>query len=144
MRKYFERLENNHYVPPGTPGHGFHGYLDICVNDDAELKNQSQSQIVLEATAKQFGQDSNQLFQLIQADLNNDNPGRDVETGVFGFPAHRDLKGRRSSARNPIAAVVNATNPDGSKKYKLNLSLNSLATKILFDTSGRSDKAPRA
>ena len=144
MRKYFERLENNHYVPPGTPGHGFHGYLDICINDDESLKNQSQAQIVLEATAKEFGQDPSKIFELIQADLNNDDPNRDEETGVFGFPAHRDLEGRRSSARDPIVAVVNATNPNGSKKYKLNLSLNSLVTKVLFNTSGKNSKTPQA
>lgn len=29
MRKYFERLEKCHYLPIGTPGHGFSGWLGV-------------------------------------------------------------------------------------------------------------------
>lgn len=29
MRKYFQKLEKNHYLLPGTPGHGFDGWLGI-------------------------------------------------------------------------------------------------------------------
>lgn len=144
MRQYFERLENNHYVPPGTPGHGFNGFLDICVNDDEELKNQTQSQVVLKATANEFGQDPNQIFELIQADINNDSPNRDQQTGIFGFPAHRDLEGRRVSARKAVVEVLNATNHDGSKKYNLTLGTNSFVTKVLFDTAGKNAKIPQA
>ena len=144
MRKYFEILENNQYLPPGTPGHGFSGFLDICVNNDEDLKNQSQSQVVLEATAKQFGEDPSKIFDLIQADINNDSPDRDEQTGIFGFPAHRDLEGRRVSARNAVVDVANATNPDGSKKYNLTVGMNSLVSKVLFDTSGNNAKTPQA
>ena len=28
MRNIFKSIENNHYLPPGTPGHGFNGYFD--------------------------------------------------------------------------------------------------------------------
>jgi choline dehydrogenase len=144
MRQYFERIENNHYVPLGTPGHGFNGFLDICLNDDEELKNQTQSQIVLEATAKAFGQDPSKIFDLIQADVNNDSPNRDEQTGVFGFPAHRDPQGRRVSARNAVVDVSNATNPNGSKKYNLTVGFNSLVAKVLFDTAGENVKTPQA
>ena len=30
MRKYFEKIERNNYLPEGTPGHGFSGYLGVC------------------------------------------------------------------------------------------------------------------
>jgi choline dehydrogenase len=69
MRKYFIKLEKNNYVPSGTPGHGFNGYLDISLNDDEMLRNQSEAQTVLKATAKEFGQDPNKIFDLIEADL---------------------------------------------------------------------------
>lgn len=29
MRTYFEKIENNKYLPPGTPGHGFDGWLSV-------------------------------------------------------------------------------------------------------------------
>src|SRR5690606_6874884 len=28
MREFFERIERIHFLSPGTPGHGFDGYLD--------------------------------------------------------------------------------------------------------------------
>jgi choline dehydrogenase-like flavoprotein len=30
MRKYYQRLEKAYYVPNGTEGHGFSGYLGVC------------------------------------------------------------------------------------------------------------------
>lgn len=32
MRKYFKRLEDNHYLPEGTEGHGFSGWLGVSPN----------------------------------------------------------------------------------------------------------------
>jgi choline dehydrogenase len=140
MRQHFINLENDHVVPPGTPGHGFSGFLDVAVNEAEYLKNQSQATEVLKAAAKVMGQDPTKIFDIIsKSDLNNDNPNRDQETGLFGFPAHRDLKGRRVSSRDAVIQVANATNPNGSKKYKLTVGLNSFATKILFDTKGKDD-----
>lgn len=93
MRQYFTRLENDHSVPQGTPGHGFDGFLDITVNSDEFLRNQTQGTEVLKATAKLLGQDPTKIFEIITngTDLNNDDPNRDQQVGIFGFPAHRDL-----------------------------------------------------
>jgi choline dehydrogenase len=134
MRKYFIKLENDHSVPVGTPGHGFSGFLDVTVNDDTLLANQSSAQTVLKSVASHLNQDPSNLFSLIHQDLNNASPDRDQQTGIFGFPAHRDLLGRRVSARN---AVVEAEN----KTSKLKLQLTSLVTKVLFDTTGSEPKA---
>jgi choline dehydrogenase len=134
MRKYFIQIENDHSVPQGTAGHGFEGFLDITVNDQELLHNQSQAQEVLRATATQFGEDPDKIFELIQKDLNNDSPDRDNQTGIFGFPTHRDPRGRRASAHNIIVATANATS-------KLNVRLNSLVTKVLFDTTSTTPKA---
>ncbi|KAH8654420.1 hypothetical protein BGZ60DRAFT_386199 [Tricladium varicosporioides] len=143
MRQYFTRLENDHSVPQGTPGHGFDGFLDITVNSDEFLRNQTQGTEVLKATAKLLGQDPTKIFEIITngTDLNNDDPNRDQQVGIFGFPAHRDPMGRRVSARTAVFEVWNATNSAGLKKYPLTVSLNSLVTKILFDRAG---KVPRA
>src|SRR5689334_15594918 len=32
-REIFLRLENSHYLTPGTPGHGFGGYLDTIMRN---------------------------------------------------------------------------------------------------------------
>jgi len=138
MRNYFIRLENDHSVPVGTPGHGFNGFLDITVNDNELLANQSGAQTVMKAIASATGQDPNKIFDLIHDDLNNASPDRDQQTGIFGFPAHRDQKGRRVSARN---AVVDVTS---SNLYKLTLQTTSLVTKVLFDTTGPKSGSPQA
>lgn len=127
MRKYFIDLEKDHSVPVGTPGHGFSGFLDVSVNDNSLLANQSLAQTVLKSVASHSGQDPNALFSLIHRDLNNNDANRDQQTGIFGFPAHRDPRGRRVSARNPVVDTVNKTK-------KLTLQLTSLVTKVLFDT----------
>ncbi|KAJ8127549.1 hypothetical protein O1611_g6087 [Lasiodiplodia mahajangana] len=48
---------------------------------------------------------------------------------------------RRSTPRDYVYDVATATNPDGSRKYKLDVALNTLATKVLFDTRGRKPRA---
>jgi len=130
MKKYFIQLENDHSVPVGTPGHGFSGFLDVTVNTPEGLKNQSEAQQVLRAVATEFGQNPDDIFELIEADLNNASPDRDNQTGIFGFPTHRDLQGRRVSARNAVVDGINATS-------NLHLSLNSFVTKVLFSNKGK-------
>lgn len=128
MRQYFERLENDHSVPVGTEGHGFDGYLDITVNTIESLQNQSSLQEGLKATLTQLGQDPNDMFEIVLADYNNDRPDFDYQIGMTGFPLHKDLQGRRVSARNPVVETLNVTS-------NLTLSLQSLVTKVLFDTN---------
>jgi len=141
MRKYFERLEKNNYLAAGTRGHGFDGYLDITINDNERLNNETDSHIVLKEVARQSGQDPEKVPELVKGDLNNASPDRDQQTGIWGFPAHRDPKGRRSSSRNPVVDALNAVTSTGEKKNKLTLSLTSFVTKVLFDQSGKTPKA---
>ena len=131
-------------VPKGTPGHGFDGFLTISGNDDSFLKNQSQAITVLQATAKEFGEDPTKIWDYLHRDINNDSPDKDQQTGIFEAPAHKTTSGVRVDARNPIIAVLNSTNPDGSKKYPLTLRLESFVTKVLFNTTGENSKTPRA
>lgn len=131
MLKYFIQLENDHTVPKGTPGHGFNGFLDISRNDDAYLKSQSHVVVVLQATAQGFGEDPNKIWDLLHCNINNDSPDRDQQTGIFETPTHKTTIGVRVDARNPVIAVLNATNHDGSKKYPLTLRTESFVTMIL-------------
>ncbi|KAH7324019.1 GMC oxidoreductase-like protein [Rhexocercosporidium sp. MPI-PUGE-AT-0058] len=141
MRKYFVKLENDHIVPKGTVGHGFSGFLDLSTSTD--LANNPHATEVLQTTAELFGQDSTDIVKLLMndTDLNNNAPNRDQQVGLFGLPRHSDVRGRRVSARNAVVNVWNATNPNGSKKYPLTVSLRSFATKILFDQSGYTPRA---
>jgi choline dehydrogenase len=54
------------------------------------------------------------------------------------------MMGRRVTAGNPVLAVLNATKPDGSKRYALTLKTNWLVAKVLFDTTRRNNRKPRA
>jgi choline dehydrogenase len=96
---------------------------------------------VLGAAAKFFGQGPSQLAELVSSDQNNDSPDRDQQVGIWGFPTHQSPQGLRVSARNPVIAVLNATNADGSKTYNLTLSTKSFVTRVLFDTSYTKPKA---
>lgn len=95
MRKYFVRAEKNHYVPPGTEGHGFNGYLDLSLNDPEVLQNQTSVTETLKGAAKVLGDDPEDLLNLVRRDLNSNDPDRDFTTGIFGFPLHKNLEGRR-------------------------------------------------
>jgi choline dehydrogenase len=145
MLKYFIQLENDHTVPKGSPGHGFNGFLDISGNDDSFLKNQSQALALLQATAAGFGEDPGQIWNFLHRDINNASPDRDQQVGIFGNPTHMTTAGHRVDARSPVVAVLNATNPDGSRKYPLSLRTESFVTKIIFGPMGpSSNKTPRA
>lgn len=110
------------------------------------LNNPTQFVEVLKVVATASGQDPNQLYDyLSHCDLNNVSPHRYFETGLLGIHmSHIDIMGRRVTAGNVVLAVLNATEPDGSKKYALTLKTNSLGTKILFDTTRRNNRKPRA
>jgi choline dehydrogenase len=47
----------------------------------------------------------------------------------------------RSSPRDWLVEIATATNADGSRKYKLDIALSTLATKVNFDTTGTAPKA---
>ncbi|KAG9230894.1 hypothetical protein BJ875DRAFT_363519, partial [Amylocarpus encephaloides] len=135
MRQHFIKLTNDHGVPKGTPGHGFSGYLDISVNGPEFVDNQTEVKTILEAAAKVAKQDPLRVQDFLQRDLNSQDADRDIQEGLFGFPAHRNPAGARVSPRDVVIATLN------SKKYDFTLGLHSFVTKILFDTKGKKPKA---
>jgi choline dehydrogenase len=52
--------------------------------------------------------------------------------------------GHRVDARNPVIAILNSTNPDGSKNNPLALSTQFFVTEILFNATGVNSRTPRA
>ena len=137
----FQRIERNHYLPPGTPGHGFNGYLDTNGNNGTVYVDNPGLTAVLKAEVASVGDDPAKVLSYVQRDINSVSPARDTTPGLFGLPYHANEFWRRISARDIVLSTLNATKPDGSQKYPLTLSVNSLATKILFDSSS---KKPRA
>ena len=141
MKKYFIRLERNYYLPNGTAGHGFNGWLDITQANPKVLDTQNQFRTIVETAASQFGHPKEKLYDVLRTDINAPGPARDKTPGMFGFSTHLDTRGHRFSTGTYIKRVLAVKNADGTQKYPLTLQLSALATKILFD---KTKKTPRA
>ncbi|KAI1813248.1 GMC oxidoreductase [Poronia punctata] len=87
------------------------------------------------------------LSSLLYKDVNAVDPNRDLKKLFAQLPLHMDnLHYRRSSPRDYVYDTVTARNRDGSKKYKLDVALNTLVTKVTFakDSRGRYGNPPVA
>ncbi|KUI70353.1 Choline dehydrogenase, mitochondrial [Cytospora mali] len=132
IRPLFQHLERCGYLPPDTPAHGFHGYVETNLADESTVK--AADPIIERALAVQ-GSDG-----LIR-DINSLFP--ESKPGVY-LPAMTMTKnGRRSSARDYVVATSNARDEHGNKKYPLTVSTHSLATRVIFDESQHRSK-PKA
>ena len=141
LRRLFQRVERNNYLPKGTPLHGFDGYFETNLGDDSALK--AVAPVVSAALAVKTGHrpPPSPPFKGLEKDVNGLNPAR--KDTVHEIAMHMTGRGRRSSPRDYIVATVNARNAQGGRKYPLFVRTQSFATKILFDTN-RTDKKPRA
>jgi choline dehydrogenase len=85
------------------------------------------------------------MAEMLEWDINNDHPDRDTKRSFARLPQHMDSTNyRRSSPRDYVYNTWAAKKADGSQKYKLDVALNTLATKVTFDTKGKKGKKPRA
>ncbi|ETS83105.1 hypothetical protein PFICI_04981 [Pestalotiopsis fici W106-1] len=144
MRRYFQRLERADYLPIGTPGHGFSGWLTITrtwfgfVAQDAKLLS-----VVLSAASaigETIGATLKGLVQVLALDINTDFAGRDQREGLYAVPLTVN-QGVRNGAREFILSTANAKGKNGQRKYHLDIQLNTLVTKINFDTTGAKPRA---
>ncbi|PHH50242.1 Oxygen-dependent choline dehydrogenase [Ceratocystis fimbriata CBS 114723] len=146
MRNYFARLERNTYMPAGTEGHGFDGWLSTSLtNLDMVLPDQAIMNI-LTGAARTFGIETAyppaiELFAPILAqDINNASATRDHAVGMFQVPM-ATKEGVRSGPRDFIMETATATKQGGGRLYHLDILVNTLATKIKFDTSAPKPRA---
>ncbi|KAL3420445.1 Oxygen-dependent choline dehydrogenase 1 [Phlyctema vagabunda] len=147
MRKYFERLERVTYLPNYIVGHGFNGWLTTSVTDLTLVLQDLQvlSMVVAAATAMGNGLAAlvttvTGVAEILLNDYNTASPGRDVAEGLYQVPM--SIKsGARNGPREFILEVANAVNDDGSKKYKLDVRMQCLVSKIRFSTNGTTPKA---
>lgn len=116
MHKHFQKLERNLYLPKGSPGHGFDGWLNIS-RASTGSPNDSLLKLAIEAAGGDTLRDINDAAD----------PNRDQTTGVFGSTTHSNVHGVRSSPNNYIKATLKH-----ASQYPLTVRLNALASKVLF------------
>ncbi|GJN67707.1 GMC oxidoreductase [Purpureocillium lilacinum] len=144
MRKYFVRMEHNRYLLPLlAKGHGFNGWLSTETAPlTIPLEDPQLLSLVLGGTFA-LGNYTNTVINLasvLAGDANADSDSRDRNGGYFMIPISAG-GGIRVGSRDFIVAVRDAKNADGSKKYPLDVRLNTHVTKIVFDESGDQPRA---
>ncbi|KAF2635654.1 alcohol oxidase [Massarina eburnea CBS 473.64] len=137
MRKIFQRIENNNYIPPNTPGHGFTGYFETNMNKPTTLSQPILG--IMQAIAENFSLPTGptSILSRMGSDANYLSPDRDQTTGIWGLPQHTKANGDRYSSRDYIQDTL-------KKNFPLTLRTSSLATKILFNETGCGTTTPLA
>lgn len=133
IRPLFERLERCGYLPPDTPDHGFHGYIQTNLADESTIQ---AARPIVESALKVLGSSDGVI-----RDINSKFPGS--KPGVYRPAVTMSKTGRRSSTRDYLVATSNARDEHGNKKYPLTISTHSLATRVIFDKTEHGKK-PRA
>ncbi|KAF2185485.1 GMC oxidoreductase [Zopfia rhizophila CBS 207.26] len=141
MRKYFQKLEKSEYLPNGIVGHGFNGWLRTAVTDLILVLQDFKLLSLVIAAATAMGRSILALIttltglaQVLLLDINADTPARDSTEGLYQVPLSMNSY-HRNGAREFILDTANAKNGDGSKRYHLDILMNTLVTKVNFDTS---------
>lgn len=94
MRQYFSRLERCKYLPNGTSGHGFTGWLGTSRADLKLTLGDFKILSIIGATASAMGhsildlipEKIAQLLGLLLWNVNSIRPSRDVHEGIYQFP----------------------------------------------------------
>lgn len=154
MVDYYKKIEECHYLPGGlnADAHGYDGWLQTQTTPAVLIVEDRKVLSLVIAAATTMGQSLlgkvintvTGLFEILVEDVNSDLATRDSSTGnhIYQVPlAMKDPSYSRSSPRDWIYSITTATNADGSRKYKLDVALNTLVTKINFDESGDKPKA---
>jgi choline dehydrogenase len=145
MRRYFTHFENNTYLPRGTPGHGFEGWLSTSTpNLDRVFRGQEVRVSIFRQLPFSLGYDEGELLDRMRTDANSADPNCDSQQDLFNFPFHHTPLGNRTNRTNPnllLAATLAERADDGSSANPLTIQLDSLVTKVLFDTDGDGPRA---
>ncbi|PKS05660.1 hypothetical protein jhhlp_008179 [Lomentospora prolificans] len=132
MRDLFQNMELNHYLPPGTPGHGFNGYFHTNSAGQSVWDGYTDHLTVLGRIDESLGGDADEILAAVTRDVNEHSATRDQDVGVTGQILHVDEKWRRFSSRDYILETAQA--------YPLTIKLNTLATKLIFSDKPRKNK----
>lgn len=137
MRGIFERIERNNYVPNGTAGHGFDGYFQTFMPKQSSLGQPALGIMQAITQNLSFPTTEADIVARMSSDANYLDPQRDWTTGIWGLPRHQYASGDRYSSRDYIEDTIQKKNP-------LTLSMNSLATRVLFTNGTSCGGQPRA
>ncbi|KFY41953.1 hypothetical protein V495_04725 [Pseudogymnoascus sp. VKM F-4514 (FW-929)] len=144
MRKYFVKLENNKYLQGLlSPGHGHSGWLSIDLTPVTLALKDLQLLSMVQGALTALGGLAQTVLNIgtfLAGDANADSAARDSTQALYQIPLSSE-NGARSGVRDFLVSVAGAQNSDGSKKYKLDIRTNCLATKVDFDTSGATPRA---
>ncbi|KAI0913975.1 GMC oxidoreductase [Ustulina deusta] len=132
MRNIFTKIEHNNYMPQGTAGHGFDGFFQTTMGAKLQAQRGPLSgNKVMAAYASDLNLTMS-MSDLLQRDPNALSADRDTTSSIYGLVQHQYTNGNRYSARDYIQAAQQNTS------IPLTVSLNSLATRVLFDTTTNS------
>ncbi|KAJ8117805.1 hypothetical protein OPT61_g1080 [Boeremia exigua] len=144
MRKYYERLEKARYLPNSIAGHGFSGWLETSLTELTLIVQDAKVLSLVLAAATGMGQSLlgsllttvTGLAQVLLRDINYPGASRDSEEGLWQVPLAMKVPSyERAGPVDLLNAVVHAKNADGSRKYRLDVQLNTLVTSVKFDKS---------
>ncbi|CAI6095963.1 unnamed protein product [Clonostachys chloroleuca] len=151
MNGYFKKLEKNAYlqgiVNPGS--HGFDGWLPTRITPTILIAQDFKVLSLLIAAATATGKGLldgligtiGGVLSVLTLDINTDSPTRDTKDLIYQIPASMNKDYVRTGPRDFVLEVALAKSADGSSKYKLDIALNTLVTRVNFDTTGTTPKA---
>ncbi|PKS07152.1 hypothetical protein jhhlp_005752 [Lomentospora prolificans] len=135
MRKYLIQTEKNLYMPEGSEGHGFDGWMSISTSDASWVATGDwPANKIITKLAELTDQDPEKVAELADKDILT--PGEDHLSSFYNMAQHGDARGRRSSPNNYIKATL-----ADEANYPLTLALNTLVTKVLFDEEAETPTA---
>jgi choline dehydrogenase len=140
MRRYFERLERCEYLPQGTAGHGFQGWLGTNRADLTLALGDLKIVSIISAAAVAMGQSLanlipekvSQLLGLLLRDVNSVESLRDGIQGLYQLP----LAVNGAKRNGPRDYLV-----ETAKTFPLEIRTHCLATRVLFEQVGGAPKA---
>ncbi|KAL1382785.1 hypothetical protein HDK64DRAFT_295158 [Phyllosticta capitalensis] len=142
FQRLFENIEKCEYLPNSVVGHGFNGWLYTSLTSLLTAVSDLKVVSVILSAGSAMGIDIagtlvgtvTGLAEVLLKDVNA--PGSTISTGPYQIPlAMNSANSTRGGARDRIMQVANAVNSDGSRKYQLDIKLNTFVTKIRFDNT---------
>lgn len=143
MRRIYEKLENVDYLTFGSPGHGYDGWLGVG-RADIKLSLNDTKLLAMGISAAGSIKDRGpiaegvsgaaNLGRILAGDVNNAGRNRDEKEGVYNIPL-AEKNSKRNGAREFVKRVYD------SRKYPLDVMMNTLVTKVIFDENSRTPRA---
>lgn len=133
MRKYFQKIEKNMYLPSSIVGHGFNGWLGTSLTSLSLVVEDQKLLSMIISAASAMGKSLIGLVigtvvglgQVLLRDINA--PGQTSKTGLYQVPLSM-TNNVRGGNRDLILDTANAVNKDGSRKYHLDVKLDTLVS----------------